>query len=132
MNVFRPDRRRQATLAGGTSPDAMSMSSQSGSASPPDPGIDISSTDYALRRRELMKMMSDLKSMGWVFVYLTAQLTHATSDSAEALIDLPSVVVIGGQSGLWSPPRATTAVLNLLFQRAKAHSSKPSVGYVGR
>lgn len=78
MNVFRPDRRRQATQ-GGTSPDAMSLSSQS--AGPPDTGIDISSTDYALRRRELMKMMSDLKSMG-----------------AEALIDLPSVVVIGGQS----------------------------------
>ncbi|KAG1830238.1 P-loop containing nucleoside triphosphate hydrolase protein [Suillus variegatus] len=44
-------------------------------------GVDISSTDYAHRRRELMKMMADLKSMG-----------------AEALIDLPSVVVIGGQS----------------------------------
>ncbi|KAG2091608.1 P-loop containing nucleoside triphosphate hydrolase protein [Suillus cothurnatus] len=44
-------------------------------------GVDISSTDYASRRRELMKMMADLKSMG-----------------AEALIDLPSVVVIGGQS----------------------------------
>ncbi|KIK46797.1 hypothetical protein CY34DRAFT_799955 [Suillus luteus UH-Slu-Lm8-n1] len=59
----------------------MSLSSQSGSAGPPDTGIDISTTDYALRRRELMRMMSDLKSMG-----------------AEALIDLPSVVVIGGQS----------------------------------
>jgi hypothetical protein len=79
-----------------------------------------------------MKMMADLKSMGWVFAYLNTQLAHATSDSAEALIDLPSVVVIGGQSGLWSPPLAITVVLNLLFQRAKVHSSKPSVGYVGR
>ncbi|KAG1856026.1 P-loop containing nucleoside triphosphate hydrolase protein [Suillus subalutaceus] len=70
--------RRQTTSSGHTSPDTMSLP---GSASPPDVGIDISSTDYALRRRELMKMMSDLKSMG-----------------AEALIDLPSVVVIGGQS----------------------------------
>lgn len=59
----------------------MSLSSQSGSAGPPDTGIDISTTDYAHRRRELMRMMADLKSMG-----------------AEALIDLPSVVVIGGQS----------------------------------
>ncbi|KAG1772028.1 P-loop containing nucleoside triphosphate hydrolase protein [Suillus occidentalis] len=59
----------------------MSLSSQTGSAGPPDTGIDISTTDYAHRRRELMRMMSDLKSMG-----------------AEALIDLPSVVVIGGQS----------------------------------
>ncbi|KAG1878986.1 P-loop containing nucleoside triphosphate hydrolase protein [Suillus subluteus] len=70
--------RRQTTSSGHTSPDTMSLP---GSASPPDVGVDISSTDYALRRRELMKMMSDLKSMG-----------------AEALIDLPSVVVIGGQS----------------------------------
>ncbi|KAG2044020.1 P-loop containing nucleoside triphosphate hydrolase protein [Suillus americanus] len=70
--------RRQTTSSGHTSPDAASLP---GSSSPPDVGIDISSTDYALRRRELMKMMSDLKSMG-----------------AEALIDLPSVVVIGGQS----------------------------------
>ncbi|KAG2148944.1 P-loop containing nucleoside triphosphate hydrolase protein [Suillus clintonianus] len=59
----------------------MSLPSLSGSASPPDTWVDISSTDYAHRRRELMQMMSDLKSMG-----------------AEALIDLPSVVVIGGQS----------------------------------
>ncbi|KAG1824557.1 P-loop containing nucleoside triphosphate hydrolase protein [Suillus subaureus] len=76
MNKFLG--RRQTTSSGHTSPDTMSLP---GSASPPDTGIDISSTDYALRRRELMKMMSDLKSMG-----------------AEALIDLPSVVVIGGQS----------------------------------
>ncbi|KAG2365973.1 P-loop containing nucleoside triphosphate hydrolase protein [Suillus spraguei] len=76
MNVFH--KRRQARTSGDTSPDAISLP---GSVSPPDTGVDISSTDYARRRRELMKMMSDLKSMG-----------------AETLIDLPSVVVIGGQS----------------------------------
>ncbi|KAG2034094.1 P-loop containing nucleoside triphosphate hydrolase protein [Suillus americanus] len=43
--------------------------------------VDISSTDYARRRSELIQMMVDLRSMG-----------------ADALIDLPSVVVIGGQS----------------------------------
>ncbi|KAG1727762.1 P-loop containing nucleoside triphosphate hydrolase protein [Suillus paluster] len=43
--------------------------------------VDISSSDYARRRRELMEMMADLRSMG-----------------ADALIDIPSVVVIGGQS----------------------------------
>ncbi|KAG1852536.1 hypothetical protein F4604DRAFT_1933686 [Suillus subluteus] len=43
--------------------------------------VDISSTDYARRRSELIQMMADLRSMG-----------------ADALIDLPSVVVIGGQS----------------------------------
>ncbi|KAG2364145.1 P-loop containing nucleoside triphosphate hydrolase protein [Suillus spraguei] len=43
--------------------------------------VDISSTDYARRRGELIQMMVDLRSMG-----------------ADALIDLPSVVVIGGQS----------------------------------
>ncbi|KAG2044019.1 hypothetical protein BDR03DRAFT_996026 [Suillus americanus] len=68
----------KATSSGNTSLNAKSLP---GSANPPDTGVDISSTDYARRRRELMKMMSDLKSMG-----------------AEALIDLPSVVVIGGQS----------------------------------
>ncbi|KAG1745129.1 P-loop containing nucleoside triphosphate hydrolase protein, partial [Suillus paluster] len=56
----------------------------SGSVSPPDMAwveVDISSSDYARRRRELMEMMADLRSMG-----------------ADALIDIPSVVVIGGQS----------------------------------
>ncbi|KAG2155240.1 P-loop containing nucleoside triphosphate hydrolase protein [Suillus bovinus] len=81
MNGFLTTRRRHATSSGDPSPDVTSISSLSGSASPPDTGVDISSTDYAHRRRELMKMMADLKSMG-----------------AEALIDLPSVVVIGGQS----------------------------------
>ncbi|KAG2064867.1 hypothetical protein BDR04DRAFT_1130602 [Suillus decipiens] len=69
-------KRRQATTS--SDPDVTFLP---GFVSPPDTGVDISSTDYARRRRELMKMMSDLKSMG-----------------AEALIDLPSVVVIGGQS----------------------------------
>ncbi|KAG1850542.1 P-loop containing nucleoside triphosphate hydrolase protein [Suillus tomentosus] len=76
MNTFLNRRGRQTTSLRDPSPDTTS-----GSASPPDTGVDISSTDYAHRRRELMKMMADLKSMG-----------------AEALIDLPSVVVIGGQS----------------------------------
>ncbi|KAG2129046.1 P-loop containing nucleoside triphosphate hydrolase protein [Suillus bovinus] len=43
--------------------------------------VNISSTDYARRRSELIQMMVKLRSMG-----------------ADALIDLPSVVVIGGQS----------------------------------
>jgi hypothetical protein len=59
-------------------------------------------------------------------------ITHATSYSADALIDLPSVVVIGGQSGLFSPVFLTTAMFNLISQRAKAHSLRPSVGYVNR
>ncbi|KAG2148928.1 P-loop containing nucleoside triphosphate hydrolase protein [Suillus clintonianus] len=82
MSIFHNSlRRRQTIPPADPSPDGMSLPSFSGSASPPDTWVDISSTDYALRRRELMQMMSDLKSMG-----------------AEALIDLPSVVVIGGQS----------------------------------
>jgi len=64
MNVIR-GKRRQISSSGGTSPDTMSTN-------PPDMGVDISSTDYASRRRELMKMMADLKSMGCVFVDLTA------------------------------------------------------------
>ncbi|KAG1729547.1 P-loop containing nucleoside triphosphate hydrolase protein [Suillus lakei] len=61
-----------------------SLPSLSGSLSPPAEiweEVDISSTDYARRRSELIQMMVDLRSMG-----------------ADALIDLPSVVVIGGQS----------------------------------
>ncbi|KAG2365972.1 P-loop containing nucleoside triphosphate hydrolase protein [Suillus spraguei] len=69
-------KRRQATTSGNS--NVMSLP---GSVSPPGTGVDISSTEYACRRRGLMKMMSDLKSMG-----------------AETLIDLPSIVVIGGQS----------------------------------
>jgi hypothetical protein len=64
MNVFL-SKRRQNSSSGATSPDTMSTN-------PPDMGVDISSTDYASRRRELMKMMADLKSMGCVFVDLTA------------------------------------------------------------
>ncbi|KAG1748051.1 hypothetical protein EDB19DRAFT_238167 [Suillus lakei] len=102
MNVFQ-NRRRQATSSADPSPDGTSLSSLSSPASPPETWVDISSTDYAHRRRELMKMMSDLKSMG-----------------AEALIDLPSVVVIGGQSGLWSPPLATPAILNFIVSAGKS------------
>ena len=49
-----------------------------------------------------MDMMADLRDMGWVLSDLIADilLAHAISYSADALIDLPAVVVIGGQSGL--------------------------------
>ncbi|KAG1742200.1 P-loop containing nucleoside triphosphate hydrolase protein [Suillus lakei] len=78
--------RKQAASASPSSEpslDVTSLPSLSGSASPPETWeeVDISSTDYARRRRELMEMMADLRSMG-----------------ADALIALPSVVVIGGQS----------------------------------
>jgi hypothetical protein len=102
------------------------------SVSPPDTwvDVDISTSDYARRRRELMEMMTDLRFMGWVLVDLVAHIAHTTSYSAETLIDLPAVVVIGGQSGLCSPSLAVRARLNCMFQRGKAHSSRPSAGYV--
>ncbi|KAF8833698.1 hypothetical protein BDN67DRAFT_985847 [Paxillus ammoniavirescens] len=43
--------------------------------------VDLSSTEYARRGKELMRLINDLRSMG-----------------AETIIDLPSIVVIGGQS----------------------------------
>ena len=94
-----PKRRRATSTAqssGGTSvPDPTN---------PPETRVDagISTTDYARRRRELMDMMADLRDMGWVLSDLIADilLAHAISYSADALIDLPAVVVIGGQSGL--------------------------------
>ncbi|OAX33221.1 hypothetical protein K503DRAFT_804544 [Rhizopogon vinicolor AM-OR11-026] len=75
MNILNNRRKRTASI-GTLTPDSVS---------PPDTwvDVDISTTDYARRRRELMEMMADLRSMG-----------------ADTLIDLPAVVVIGGQSGL--------------------------------
>ncbi|KAF8839213.1 hypothetical protein BDN67DRAFT_906024 [Paxillus ammoniavirescens] len=43
--------------------------------------FDLSSTEYARRGKELMRLINDLRSMG-----------------ADTMIDLPSIVVIGGQS----------------------------------
>lgn len=87
MELLR-NRRKQATstepsIAIEPSLDVTSLPSLSGSASPPEAWeeVGISSSDYARRRRELMEMMADLRSMG-----------------ADAFIALPSVVVIGGQS----------------------------------
>ncbi|KAG2355058.1 P-loop containing nucleoside triphosphate hydrolase protein [Suillus spraguei] len=85
MDLLRNRRKQAATTEPSTesSLDVTSLPSLSDSASPPETWeeVGISSTDYARRRRELMEMMVDLRSMG-----------------ADALIALPSVVVIGGQS----------------------------------
>ncbi|KAG1816627.1 P-loop containing nucleoside triphosphate hydrolase protein [Suillus variegatus] len=85
MDLLRNRRKQAASTEPSIEPslDVTSLPSISGSVSPPEPWeeVDISSTDYARRRRELMEMMADLRSMG-----------------ADALIALPSVVVIGGQS----------------------------------
>ncbi|KAG2036974.1 P-loop containing nucleoside triphosphate hydrolase protein [Suillus americanus] len=85
MDLLRNRRKQAASTEPSIEPslDVTSLPSLSGSASPPEPWeqVDISSSDYARRRRELMEMMVDLRSMG-----------------ADALIALPSVVVIGGQS----------------------------------
>ncbi|KAG1838318.1 P-loop containing nucleoside triphosphate hydrolase protein [Suillus subluteus] len=85
MDLLRNRRKQAVSTEPSVEPslDVTSLPSLSGSASPPEPWeeVDISSSDYARRRRELMEMMVDLRSMG-----------------ADALIALPSVVVIGGQS----------------------------------
>lgn len=61
MDLIRNRRRRKISLA--QSSDGVSVH---GSVSPPDTSVevDISSTDYARKRRELMGMMNDLQSMG--------------------------------------------------------------------
>ncbi|KIJ12488.1 hypothetical protein PAXINDRAFT_171173 [Paxillus involutus ATCC 200175] len=46
-----------------------------------DSDFDLSSTEYARRGKELMRLINDLRSMG-----------------ADTMIDLPTIVVIGGQS----------------------------------
>ncbi|KAG1844181.1 P-loop containing nucleoside triphosphate hydrolase protein [Suillus subalutaceus] len=85
MDLLRNRRKQAVSTEPSVEPslDVTSLPSLSGSASPPEPWeeVDISSSDYARRRRELMEMMVDLRSMG-----------------ADALIALPCVVVIGGQS----------------------------------
>ncbi|KAG1812617.1 P-loop containing nucleoside triphosphate hydrolase protein [Suillus subaureus] len=87
MDLLRNRRKQAASTEPSIEPSidvtVTSLPSLSGSASPPEPWeeVDISSSDYARRRRELMEMMVDLRSMG-----------------ADSLIALPSVVVIGGQS----------------------------------
>ncbi|KAG1844213.1 P-loop containing nucleoside triphosphate hydrolase protein [Suillus subalutaceus] len=85
MDLLRNRRKQAASTEPSieSSLDVTSLPSLSGSVNPPEPWeeVDISSSDYARRRRELMEMMVDLRSMG-----------------ADALIALPSVVVIGGQS----------------------------------
>lgn len=102
MDLLRSRRKRATSIA--QSSDGIPVS---GSVSPPeiwvDVPVDISTTDYARRRRELMEMMADLRSMGYVLVDLVAGIAHTTSYSADALIDLPAVVVIGGQSGSCFP-----------------------------
>ncbi|KAF9220693.1 hypothetical protein BS17DRAFT_882330 [Gyrodon lividus] len=46
-----------------------------------DVDVDLSSTEYARRGKELMQLINDLRSMG-----------------ADTMMDLPSIIVIGGQS----------------------------------
>ena len=64
-------------------------------------------------------------------MHMIANIAHDTSYSADALIDLPAVVVIGGQSGMWPPSLVATSDFNLMFQRERAPLSRLSVGYVG-
>jgi hypothetical protein len=61
--MFSNLNRSRRTTSIAQSPDGTSVSS---SVTPPDTWVevDISSTDYARRRRELMEMMNDLRSMG--------------------------------------------------------------------
>ncbi|KAG1761981.1 P-loop containing nucleoside triphosphate hydrolase protein [Suillus occidentalis] len=86
MDLLRNRRKQAASTEPSVEPsvDATSLPSLSNSASPPPEAwedVGVSSSDYARKRRELMEMMADLRSMG-----------------ADAFIPLPSVVVIGGQS----------------------------------
>ncbi|KAF8839203.1 hypothetical protein BDN67DRAFT_906031 [Paxillus ammoniavirescens] len=89
MNGFRFNKSK-TTDATPPAPEAdarVETSSTSGlERSSPDPDdtwddVDLSSTEYARRGKELMRLINDLRSMG-----------------AETMIDLPSIVVIGGQS----------------------------------
>ncbi|KAG9311765.1 P-loop containing nucleoside triphosphate hydrolase protein [Chiua virens] len=61
-----------------------SSSTSTGMQTPPDDiwgDLDLSSTEYARKRRELMQLINDLRSLG-----------------ADTMISLPSIVVIGSQS----------------------------------
>ena len=64
MDLLRNRRTRATSIA--QSSDGSSVSDLPSSVSPPETwvDVDISTTDYARRRRELMEMMTDLRSMG--------------------------------------------------------------------
>ncbi|KAG6379656.1 P-loop containing nucleoside triphosphate hydrolase protein [Boletus reticuloceps] len=88
MNFSFPGRNRHARQSTTTTTSA--ISSATGASSPPDDNwetLDLSSSEYARRRREMMQLINDLRSLGQV-IY----------EFAETLMDLPSIVVIGGQS----------------------------------
>jgi hypothetical protein len=59
---------------------------------------DITSSEYAHKGRELMKLVNDLCAMGYVVLLLPLLVIWAECGhhSARGLIDLPSIVVIGG------------------------------------
>ncbi|KAF8434537.1 P-loop containing nucleoside triphosphate hydrolase protein [Boletus edulis BED1] len=79
MNFSFPGKNRDARQSTTTS----ATSSATETSSPPDDPwepLDLSSSEYARRRREMMQLINDLRSLG------------------QTLMDLPSIVVIGGQS----------------------------------
>ncbi|KIK78305.1 hypothetical protein PAXRUDRAFT_334451 [Paxillus rubicundulus Ve08.2h10] len=79
----QPSPERQPSPEYQSSPDPpLSLDPQS-SIDPDDKweDVDLSSTEYARRGKELMRLINNLRSMG-----------------ADTMIDLPSIVVIGGQS----------------------------------
>lgn len=69
MDLLRNRRKQAASTEPSIEPsiDATSLPSLSNSASPPPEAwedVGVSSSDYARKRRELMEMMADLRSMG--------------------------------------------------------------------
>jgi len=67
MDLLRNRRKRATSVTSiSQSSDGTSVPELPGSVSPPETWVevDISTTDYARRRRELMEMMADLRSMG--------------------------------------------------------------------
>ncbi|KAI9568111.1 P-loop containing nucleoside triphosphate hydrolase protein [Boletus coccyginus] len=85
MNFIGRDRNRRARLPTTVSVSSVATgSAATGSNSSPDDNWethDLSSSEYARMRREMMQLINDLRSLG-----------------AETMMDLPSIVVIGGQS----------------------------------
>ncbi len=63
------------------------------------PTGDISSSDYAKRTRLLIKLITDLRALGYARYYLFASIHHSYCFArAEADFDLPRIAVIGNQS----------------------------------
>ena len=61
--------------------------------------VDVSTSEYATRRKNLLKLVKQLRAMGYGrFICVCTEIPHNFFSRAQADLDLPRVTVIGNQS----------------------------------